>query len=197
MAQILLMKSKHIPDVAQLHIDKLDKALISLLGHKFVCCLYQAIIDSNQAFAFVAVGGGRVLGFVSCAEDISTVYKLVLRKSFFKMLPIFLSKMLRVRNIKSAIETLLYPARCSDEFPSAELLSIVVDEQARGLGLGRKLVQACNNEFRKRGIYLYKTVVGKPFSSNTFYEHVGFKFVGSSLHHGDKDIHNVYVMELR
>lgn len=192
--QILPMKSEHLSEVAQLHIEGIKEGFMHSLGHKFVRLVYQAIVESDKAFGFVAVRDGKVSGFISCAENTGAVSKEVLRRNLFKLLWAYLPKMLRLKNIKNSIETLLYPVRLGNDLPSAELLAMVVAHQARGLGLGRKLVEASCNEFRKRGVWVFKTMVDELFTSNDFYKHIGFKAVGKYCHHGD--MHNIYVLEV-
>ena len=194
--QIIPMTSEHITQVAQLHIEGIKGGFISSLGSKFVCYLYQAIVESDKAFGFVAVKGDKVLGFISCAENTSKVYVMVLKRNFFKLLWAYLPKILHPKNIKSAIETLFYPVRSGNDLPSAELLSVVVAQEERGLGLGRKLVEASKEEFRRRGVISFKTIVYELFPSNDFYIRAGFKAVGKYCQHGKADVHNTYVMEV-
>lgn len=193
--QIIPMKSEHVSQVAQLHIQNIKEGFISSLGHKFVCCLYQAIVESYRAFGFVAVRDGKVLGFITCAENTDAVSKLVLRRNLFKLLWAYLPKMLRLKNIKNSLESLLCPAHRGNDLPSADLLAIVVAQEARGLGLGKRLVEASCSEFRKRGVETFKTMVDELFSANDFYKHIGFKHVGKYRHHGD--MHNTYVLEIK
>ncbi len=188
------MKSGHLSEVAQLHIEGIKEGFMHSLGRKFVRLLYQAVIESDKAFGFVAVRDGKVLGFISCAENTGAVSKVVLRRNLFKLLWAYLPKMLRLKNIKNSIETLLYSVRRGNDLPSAELLAIVVAQEARGLGLGKKLVETSCNEFRRRGIGVFKTMVDELFLSNDFYKHIGFKPVGKYCHHGD--MHNTYVLEI-
>jgi len=193
--QILPMKSEHVSEVAQLHIEGIKEAFISSLGSRFVCHLYQAILESDKVFGFVAVRDGKVLGFISCAESAGVVYKVILRKKLFKLLWAYLPKILRLKSIRNLIETLFYPVRCQSDLPSAELLAIVVRQEARGLGLGRMLVEASSNEFRKRGVRAFKVIVDELFPSNDFYKRLCFKLVGKYRRHGD--MHNTYVLEIK
>ena len=89
------LKTEHIPEVAQLHIMGIKEGFFGSLGNKFVCCLYQAIIESDQAFGFVAIKDGEVLGFVSCVESLSSLYKHIIKKDFCNLAWAMLPKMLR------------------------------------------------------------------------------------------------------
>ena len=194
--QILPLSAEHVSEVARLHMTGISEGFLSSLGEKFLCCLYGAAAESEMSFGYVAVDKGKVLGFVSCAESTGGLYKAILKKYLHKLLWACLPAMLKPRNIKHALETLFYPARVEGDLPSAELLSIVVSQEARGLGLGRKLVEACSDEFRRRGIGSFKAMVFEKFPSNSFYQRVGFKSVGKYCQHGSEDIHDAYVLKI-
>jgi GNAT superfamily N-acetyltransferase len=193
--EIIPMTSEHAAQVARLHIEGIKEGFIGSLGSKFVYYLYQAIVESDKAFGFVAVKGDKVLGFVSCAENTGTVYMMMLKRNFFRLFWAYLPKILHLKNIKKVAETLLYPVRSRNVLPPAELLSVVVAKEARGLGLGGKLVEASKEEFRRRGVTVFKTTVDELFPANDFYKHIGFKHVGKCYHHGD--MHNTYVLEIK
>ena len=194
--QIVSMASEHVAEVARLHTTGIGEGFLSSLGEKFLCCLYGAVVESEMSFGFVAVDQGNVLGFISCAESTGALYKAILKRYLHRLLWACLPAMLKPRNIKHALETLFYPMRTEADLPTAELLSIVVAKEARGLGLGRRLVEACSDEFRRRGIVSFKAMVFEKFLSNSFYQRVGFKSVGKYCQHGSKDVHDAYVLTI-
>jgi len=188
------LKTEHIPDVAQLHIMGIKEGFFGSLGNKFVCCLYRAIIESDQAFGFVAIKEGKVLGFVSCVESIKRVYKHIIRKNFFKFTWMLLPKMFRWQNIKNTVATLLYPSKIKKVLPSAEILTIVVNKQVRGIGVGRRLIEQSCDEFRKRGIKWIKVIAGEDQQADEFYKTVGFELADQSQRRGV--LLNIYVMKV-
>jgi N-acetylglutamate synthase-like GNAT family acetyltransferase len=67
----------------------------------------------------------------------------------------------------------------------AELLSVAVSDKARGKGIGKKLVQALDEQFLKMGVREYSVVThGIDERSNQFYIRCGFEFVRSFENHG-------------
>lgn len=188
------LKTEHIPEVAQLHIMGIKEGFFGSLGNKFVCCLYQAIIESDQAFGFVAIKDGEVLGFVSCVESLSSVYKHIIKKDFCKLAWAMLPKMLRWYNIKNTIATLLYPSKTRKNLPSAEILTIVVDKHVRKMGVGRRLIEQSYDEFCKRGIKWIKVITGEDQQADEFYKTVGFKLIDHSQRRGV--LLNIYAMKL-
>lgn len=170
--------------VARLHICGISEGFISSLGERFVRYLYQGISESDDAFGFVAVRDEKVLGFIACAESVGAVYRQVLKKHFLALVFSILPKLLHWRIIKNAAETLLYPVKAHDNLPRAEILSIVVGEEARGTGVGKMLMAAALEEFRRRGIAEVKVMVGEWLPANEFYKKVGFTLRGQYRHHG-------------
>jgi ribosomal protein S18 acetylase RimI-like enzyme len=101
--------------------------------------VYEGVATSSTGFSFVAVKDGEVIGFISCAESMGSIYKYILKEHFFKLVFMILPKMFRFCNIKNAIETLLYPSRSGNGLSSVEILAIVVNEGARNKGIGQIL----------------------------------------------------------
>ena len=72
---------------------------------------------------------------------------------------------------------IVYSLRPIDEKytnPSAELLSIVVDEKYRGQGIAQALFEQLAVKFHKRGFSKFKIIVGEVLiSAQHFYEKMG------------------------
>ncbi len=193
---IIRLSTEHNIQVTVLHIQEIKYGFISSLGEKFVSSLYRGIIESEQAFGFVAVQEGQILGFICCAESLGAVYKQVLKKHFFRLGVAFLPKIFCRRFWKNALETLCYPAKAQghDDLPPAEVLSIVVDGKAQGMGVGRLLMEAAFEEFKKRNIPEIKVMVGEGLRANVFYENMGFTLARQMLQHGKPM--NAYIRKL-
>jgi GNAT superfamily N-acetyltransferase len=186
------LKTEHLPEVAQLHLMGIKEGFFGSLGDEFVSCLYRAIIESDQAFGFVAIKDGQVLGFISCVESLGGVYKHIIKKDFCKLAWAMLPKMFRWNNIKNTIAALFYPSKTRKNLPSAEILTIVVDERVRRMGVGRRLIERSYDEFRRRGVKWIKVITGEDQQADEFYKTVGFKLIGHSQKRGV--LLNIYVM---
>jgi ribosomal protein S18 acetylase RimI-like enzyme len=186
------MQKEHVIAVARLHIDGIDKGFISSLGEDFVKYLYESIVWLPQSFGFVAVEKGRIVGFVSCVEDLRIVYKYVLKHHVFSLFWKMLPKLLKWRNIKNVFETLFYPSKQDNNLPVAEMLSLVVSKEFRGKGIGRKLLEQALLEYLKRGFVVVKVMAGEELKANKLYERIGFQLVGQYTHHGH--LTNFYVV---
>lgn len=183
------------PDVARLHRLALPNGFLSTLGDGTLETLYGAISRHRDSTVIVARDvEGQVLGFVSGSTDVAQCYRHVLRTASARLAWHAAGSLVRPAVIKRCVETLTYPLRFrgkgGDAEPHttarAELLSIAVDERARGLGVGRTLVEALDTFFAQaghRGPYRVVTDASDP-RSNAFYERTGFEVLGDFLHHG-------------
>lgn len=192
------MQTRHITtqdalEVANLHIQGISTAFISSLGIDFVTALYEAIAQSKSSFGFVAEGEDRVLGFIAYTINLNKLYRSVILKKGLRFAFLLAGKMFSLRRIKKVFETLFYPSRIKKmDLPSAELLSIVVSEQAQGKGIAKQLMEKGFRECAKRGIDEVKVLVGadnKP--ANKLYLKCGFELVRQINNHGVMS--NIYV----
>ncbi|GAI39468.1 unnamed protein product [marine sediment metagenome] len=126
---------EHAFQTAKLHISGISTGFISSLGIDFVTALYEAVAKSKSSFGFVAEENGKLLGFVAFTTNINKLYKSVILKKGWRFALLLAGKMFSLQQIKKVFETLFYPARIKKtDLPAAELLSVVVAEQARGRG---------------------------------------------------------------
>ena len=190
---IVGIESKHTSEIAKLHIQGINTGFISSLGIDFVTALYKAIAESNSSFGFVAEEEDRVLGFVAFTTNLNKLYKSVILKRGLRFAFLLAGKMLSLQQIKKVFETLFYPARIKKiDLPAAELLSIVVAEQARGRGLAKLLLQKGFEECANRSIDKVQVLVGadnKP--ANELYKKCSFELVAQIDNHGV--LSNIYI----
>jgi ribosomal protein S18 acetylase RimI-like enzyme len=187
------MLKNHAVDVGALHIRGIKTGFISSLGSDFVISLYEAIAQDKSSFGFVAEETGRVLGFVTFTADLSKLYRSVILKRGVWFVFLLAGRMFsRERLLKKVFETLFYPSRIKKmDLPHAELLSIVVAEEARGKGVATELIKKGLEVCRVRGIAKVKVLVGASNEpANKLYQNCGFELVGQIDNHGV--ISNIY-----
>ena len=189
------MERKHARDVAALHISGISEGFISSLGIDFVTALYEAISECEFGFGFVVQKDGKIMGFAAFTTNLNALYKSVILKNGLRLAFKLAGKMFSFGRIKKVFETMFYPSRIKKmNLPSAEFLSMVVAEKARGKGLASRLMQSGFDECARRGmekIKIFAAVEIKPI--NKMYEKYGFKLVGQMENHGITS--NVYVAE--
>jgi ribosomal protein S18 acetylase RimI-like enzyme len=183
------------PAVAGLHIKGIHTGFISSLGQEFVTALYEAIVDSQYSFGFVARENGKVLGFVAFTTNLNTLYKSIVLRKGLRFAFLLAGKMLSWQRIKKVFETLFYPGRIEKmDLPKAELLSIAISEEARGRGLATRLTQQGFAECVNRGIAKVKVLVAASNDpANKLYVKCGFTLAGQIDNHGV--ISNIYIAQ--
>lgn len=184
-----------VPVIAELHKTQISQGFMSSLGLPFLSLLYCSMCCSQRAFCLVAEDGQGIAGFISGAVSVKQFYLEFIKKYFFRATLILSKRLFIPGTVAKIFETLLYPKKEGD-MPHAELLSIVVDERCRGMGMSSRLFQELSNEFKRRGAGDFKVVVGdKLVAACKFYEKMGGRRLGDiEVHRGDKS--RVYMWSL-
>jgi ribosomal protein S18 acetylase RimI-like enzyme len=192
---VIPLAKRHAPQVADLHIEGIHTGFLSSLGRGFIRQIYKALPGCGSGFGYVCEDSdGVVIGFVACAESTGRLYKQSLRRRGLMMMLPLLRFMFRWSVIKRLWQTLRYPAEVGADVPAAELLSIAVDAAARGRGVGKQLMAAAVEEFRRLGIEQFKVAVGADNeTANAFYQRCGFTLALQREHHGLPM--NIYVLQ--
>jgi ribosomal protein S18 acetylase RimI-like enzyme len=183
--------------VARYHQECIPTAFLSKLGAGFLTHLYLAIARSNDGFVLVAIDRqNKVVGFVSGATRVGALYRSVLLRRGWFYAGILLKHLLNLRTLRHILETLFYPAKVSDIYPEAELLSIVVSAESRGSGVATALLDALIAEFRRRGCDQFRVLVRADLQrANAYYVKHGFILAGVTESHGVPS--NVYTMDCK
>lgn len=177
---------------AELHSSGIREGFLSSLGIPFLTQLYRAIDLAPQSGVFLAIQDKRVLGFVAYTADIAGCYRWVLTRKGLRLLLPLVSSLFRPRFYRKALETLFYPSHVEKHpngtsrtgLPRAELLSIAVDSQTRGLGIGKELVDAVDMAMREMRVSTYYVVTDATDErANKFYESGDFHEVRTFFHH--------------
>jgi ribosomal protein S18 acetylase RimI-like enzyme len=215
---ILPLNKSHIPEVARVHSLALAGDFLPSLGELFLRVFYRTVIDNNLGFGFVAIEdeprgelakySSGVRGFILGSYNTSDLFRKVIRRSAFQLGFSAIPAVLRhPKLIFKALETFSYPGREGVVEEKTELLVIAIDQNHRGAGLGKKLVNALNqafldsrgNESKGEGnlprVSSYKlTVLESNQNANAFYLALGFKKAGQFRLYGQN--WNVYIFRL-
>ncbi len=163
------------PALARLHRESMPNAFLPALGDRFLRELYRAIANGPGSTALVAEDGSGVVGFTAGVESVGSFYRRFARRHGVSAGFAAAPRLLRPGVLRRVRETVSYPDR-STELPDAELLSIAVDADARGRGLGGRLARGLLDELGHRGVGEVKVVVdASNVPANRLYEAVGFR----------------------
>jgi ribosomal protein S18 acetylase RimI-like enzyme len=179
--------------VAQLHKENISKGFLKELGVVPLFFLYRAIKKCKLSQLIVAKDdNGAVVGFVSIALDLPSLYRFFLIR-YGVIVGIFaLPKLIKLSRIKKVLNIFRYgkekPQKKINNV-SAELLSIVVDSDWRGTGVAdrlfNQLVKIVKVQTKEKA---FKIIVGESLTpAQKFYEKMGAVKEGEvSIHDNQK-----------
>ena len=186
--------------VAALHKETINEGFLSKLGVGFLSTLYSFRIKKELVLVYKE--DNKVLGFVSCALSSQGIMKRFLFSSPGGILKLMLVILQNPKLIKSLLETWRAPllsasdTNSNKEIPETERLSISVSPLAQKGGIGTQLLQALEDELKKKGVFNYKVIAGEKLEgANKFYLKNGFVLTKQINIHGN-DVSNVYVKEI-
>ncbi|MEA2168819.1 MAG: hypothetical protein QOF76_2119 [Solirubrobacteraceae bacterium] len=149
-------------EITALHLRGFPGATLSRLGPSVVTDMYREFLDGADGYLFVAVRGGRIVGFVAAADDGAALRSRFLRHSGLGLAPVVARRAARDpvlrRELRSRLLRRISSAR-RDRVPptvpapvAARLLSIAVDEPERGAGVAEALVGALCAAMQRGGV---------------------------------------------
>lgn len=196
-------------EIALLHRAGIPNGFLSSFSIAFLQRLYKAISMDPYSFLTIAtdVENRICLGFIAGTIDITSMYYRVIIRQGFLLALLLVPDIFKVSFVIKCIETLIYPffinmkwsrKRSDGRQPAmakqAELLAMVVKQDARRCGVGKALVKALELYFKRQNISSYKVVTSsKDEVSNIFYSTLGFQKVGLLAFHGNSL--NSYIKE--
>jgi ribosomal protein S18 acetylase RimI-like enzyme len=192
----LHIRKAQLPDsaaIADVHGRQIEWGLLSAMGREFVVAFYRTLIGSRWGFAFVAEQDGRVIGFASGVVSWRRFYMEFLRRNLRLAVRVLLAG-LRGRRWRRLLETTRYAS--SGALPSAELVSIALEPEARGADVGGALARRVLEEFAARAVRAVRVTAGAGNApANRLYERVGFTLHSrAEIHPGETAA--VYVITL-
>ena len=197
-----LIRKSEISDskvITLLHKEGIPTGFLSSLDTKYLSLMYKIIIE--EGFCFVATQDSKVIGFISGTVDSKALYKNIVSKNFFSLIPLFIKKIFSCSFIKRSLASFLIPFKTDkgekkkdERLP--ELLSIVVSRDIQAKGIGTKLLIELESELKQKGFTKYKVIAGDNLiSANKFYLKNGFILSEQiELHKGQ--VSNIYTKEI-
>lgn len=179
--------------VARVHCRQIPWGLLTQMGERFVTAFYATLLASPRGFAFVAEEDGRVVGFASGVVGWRSFYReFVVRCPGLVLMASLRS--LRTGRWRRLLETSRYAV--APDLPAAELVSVALEPDCRGGGVGAALVRHAVDEFARRGITAVRVTAGAANApAARLYRRVGFRPVGQQEFHPGVAA-AVYVLDL-
>ncbi|GAA0498415.1 hypothetical protein Ade02nite_91610 [Paractinoplanes deccanensis] len=171
--------------VAEMHATEVAHGFLSSLGVPALEVLYRHVAASEHCALYLALDGGRPVGYICGSLDTSALVREFVRRRWWVAAPALLPRLLRPGRVFRAIETLRY-ANAESDLPHAEVINFVVRPPARGTGAAQVLFDRLMRWFESHGATAVKMVTGeRQQRAHGFYRKVGAELHGhTSIHSG-------------
>ena len=172
------LTDEDIRQIASLHFNSLNNGLLASFGENFLYLLYQQIYAAEGSVIIASYNNSVVDGFIAGGTSIKNIYIKLLRHPLKLMIAIF-PKLLVYETLPRIFSMLLRRKNSMHIIFNAELYSVCVLEECKGLGLGTNLYKELCTHFRKNGVDNFVIVVGaKLQSAQHFYQKQGASLIG-------------------
>lgn len=182
MVKIENLKKDQVKSVAKIHKDFLSTGFLSKMSSQFLEKMYEGLLKSNESFILVATEDEVVLGFVASSTNVKRLPKNMLTnlwgKTIFEIIK-------RPKILPELFKLPLYPG-FSDSQNLCEVLSIAIIPEARGKGIGKKLIYETKSKLKENGYKGFNLSVRENMKeANSFYTKIGLKKIKSSKFLGE------------
>ena len=179
MAEIINAQEKDIPDIVAIHINAFPDFFLTTLGEGFLKLYYRSVLKSSDGILLIGKTEGETTGF--CAGTmLSSGFNSRLIKSNLigyacQGIKLLFTHPVRIWHLFKNMTK--ENADVGDKGEYAELLSIGVDPEKQGGGVGKKMLIALEEEVTHRGGT--KLSLTTDYESNEqaigFYHSLGYK----------------------
>ena len=177
--------------VARIHMESINLGFLTSLGEPFLALLYQAIDRDSHSTLIVELQNDRIIGFIAGGTGMKSVIKELL-KEWPKVTCALLPSIFKLSVLRKVFDLLWLASHHKPikDAPPAELLSVAVTSEFRGLGVGMRLYRALENHFRAAGHHAFCVVVGETLDlAHHFYLNVGAEKIGYMfMHKGNRSV---------
>lgn len=170
-----------VNEIVEIHMITFIGFFLTFLGRGFLRQLYKGFITHEKSGVILA-SDGNIQGFLAYSEDLSGLYRYLIKKSFFQfawysLLALFRKPKAMVRLIKAFLK----PSESKRDEAYVELSSIGVRPVMKGKRIGRQLIDKLKLEFdESRFAYIkLETDADGNDGVNAFYVSSGFKLVNT------------------
>lgn len=172
------MESSDVKEVSLIHKAAFKNFFLTTLGIRFLETYYKACLSNNQTIAYCALDrDGKIVGFATGTSQAKGYHKSIFLKHWFVFfsslaISIFKNPKILIRLAKNLEKN----EREDDNGNYAELLSIGVDPNCKGGGIGKILLNKfCQEVKNKQGCKIVLTT--DKFNNDAvlgFYKKAGF-----------------------
>ena len=169
---------KTIEQIVKIHLETFEGFFLTFMGKGFLKQMYSSYVAHEKSNILVATDDNAVVGFLAYSQDMSGLYKHMIKRRLVPFAWYSLGAFLRKPKVfMRLIRAFLKPGESKREESYIELASIGVDPQAKGQGIGTKLIERLKDEvdFSAFAYITLETDVENNEYANKFYQKNGFK----------------------
>ena len=148
----VIQKSEH-RHLASIHLDAFHGFFLSSLGKRFLNAYYNAALNSTETIAVCAVDDdGQIQGFGTGCILSKGYHKQLILHHIFSFL--YQGLIILLTNPKALLRLAMNLDKISNEKDDgnyAELISIGVSHEFKGLGIGKALIKIFEEEAKRKG----------------------------------------------
>lgn len=184
--KIIKRNKKEISTISDIHIETFKGFFLTFLGKGFLKCMYSSFVDFSGAELIVAYEEDRIVGFLAYSEDLSGLYRFMLRHKFFKFVIYAVGAFFRrPKTFFRLFRALLKPNESKRNEKYIHISSIGVRPNYRGQGIGSMLLKTVieTADFTEYNYISLETDADNNDQTNLFYIKNGFKLEEQYLTH--------------
>ena len=178
-----------IKKVVDIHIKTFKGFFLTFMGRRFLKLMYSCYTRFSKAGLIVAIEKDDVLGFLAYSEDMSGLYRYMIKHGFFAFVWFaFLAFLRRPKTFFRLFAALKKPKDAEREEKYVELASIGVDPDKKRGGVGSALISALKAmvDFNEFSYIALETDAANNDAANAFYVKNGFTVAKTFVKNGDR-----------
>lgn len=165
--------------LAGIHLDAFHGFFLSSLGKRFLTAYYNAALESEETIAVCAVDDdAKIQGFgTGCVHSKGFHKRLILHNFFTFLLHGLIILFNNPKALMRLAKNLDKISNENDDGNYAELISIGVSKECKGLGVGKSLIKIFEEEAIRKGCKRISLTTDYYNNDDvvTFYMHSGYK----------------------
>ena len=172
------LEKKLVDDIVQIHLDTFEGFFLTFMGRGFLKQMYSSYCIHEKSGLYIACEDGKLIGFLAYSEDLSGLYKFMIKKKFFAFAYYSVGAFFRKPKIFiRLIRAFLKPSESKRDEAYVELASIGVDPSIKSKGVGSELIKTLkeNVDFSKFAYITLETDAVNNDLANHFYLKNGFE----------------------
>lgn len=167
--------TKDINSFIDMHYNAFKGYLTGRLGKEYVSYFLTSLITSKEGVFYTHSEDDKILGFICGTTDITKFWNKEYRRKLWKLaIIIILKNPLTAFNMLRHIWVQHQVDKCE---MNARILSLVISEECRGRGMGRRLVETFSSFMARQGVKNYLVYTDADCPASKFYHKMGFRLV--------------------